>query len=212
MHTDESLFVGAGGHARVVLDAFLVSHQYSANPVFADDNPSLLGKQMMGFPILGSVDSLVKHGSLFHVAIGRNDFRRNLMRRCLELGGFPFDVVHPSAQVSSFATVGAGSFVAAGAIVAPAASTGVSVIINHGAVVDHDCTIGDFSHIAPNATLGGSVRVGSNVLIGTGANILPGVSVADDAIVGAGSVVLNNVCRGQIVAGIPARPLVKSSS
>ena len=55
------------------------------------------------------------------------------------------------------------------------------MIINHGAVVDHDCTIGDFSHIAPNATLGGSVRVGSNVLIGTGANILPGVSVADDA-------------------------------
>jgi len=54
---------------------------------------------------------------------------------------------------------------------------------------------------------GRPVRIGQNVWIGSGALILPGVSIGDDAIVGAGSVVTRNVPPGVTVAGNPARPL-----
>ena len=49
------------------------------------------------------------------------------------------------------------------------------------------------------------VRIGSNVWIGGGAIVLPGVSIGDDAIVGAGSVVTRNVPPGTTVVGNPAR-------
>jgi len=49
------------------------------------------------------------------------------------------------------------------------------------------------------------VRIGQNVWIGSGAIILPGVTVGDDAIVGAGSVVTRDVPPGAIVVGNPAR-------
>jgi maltose O-acetyltransferase len=52
---------------------------------------------------------------------------------------------------------------------------------------------------------GRPVRIGSNVWIGGGAIILPGVSVGDDAIVGAGSVVTRDVPQGATVFGNPAR-------
>jgi maltose O-acetyltransferase len=52
---------------------------------------------------------------------------------------------------------------------------------------------------------GKPVRIGRNVWIGSGAIILPGVSVGDDAIVGAGSVVTRDVVPGATVAGSPAR-------
>lgn len=52
---------------------------------------------------------------------------------------------------------------------------------------------------------GRPVRIGGNVWIGGGAIILPGVSIGDDAIVGAGSVVTRDVPAGATVAGNPAR-------
>jgi maltose O-acetyltransferase len=52
-----------------------------------------------------------------------------------------------------------------------------------------------------------AVRIGSNVWLGGGAIILPGLSIGDDAIVGAGSVVTRDVPPGATVAGNPAKIL-----
>jgi maltose O-acetyltransferase len=52
---------------------------------------------------------------------------------------------------------------------------------------------------------GRPVTIGANVWIGGGAIILPGVTIGDDAIVGAGSVVTRDVARGATVFGNPAR-------
>ena len=51
------------------------------------------------------------------------------------------------------------------------------------------------------------VRVGDNVWIGGGAILLPGVSIGEDAIIGAGSVVTRDVAPGATVGGNPAVPL-----
>jgi acetyltransferase-like isoleucine patch superfamily enzyme len=49
------------------------------------------------------------------------------------------------------------------------------------------------------------IRIGCNVWIGFGASVLPGVSIGDGAIVGARSVVVDDVPPASIVAGNPAR-------
>lgn len=49
------------------------------------------------------------------------------------------------------------------------------------------------------------VRIGKNAWIGAGATILPGVTVGDNAVVGAASVVTRDVAPDTIVAGNPAR-------
>jgi maltose O-acetyltransferase len=53
--------------------------------------------------------------------------------------------------------------------------------------------------------LGRPIRIGRNVWIGAGAIILPGVTVGDDALIGAGSVVTREVPAGATVVGNPAR-------
>ena len=52
---------------------------------------------------------------------------------------------------------------------------------------------------------GRPVRIGRNVWIGGGAILLPGITVGDDAIIGAGSVVTRDVSPGATVRGNPAR-------
>jgi maltose O-acetyltransferase len=50
------------------------------------------------------------------------------------------------------------------------------------------------------------------VWIGTGAIILPGVTIGDGAVVGAGSVVTSDVKSGTVVAGNPARVIAEDVS
>ena len=54
---------------------------------------------------------------------------------------------------------------------------------------------------------GKPIRIGRNVWIGGSAVVLPGVSVGDNAIIGAGSVVTKDVPPGATVVGNPARML-----
>lgn len=50
-------------------------------------------------------------------------------------------------------------------------------------------------------------RIGKNCFIGGRSMILPGVTIGDSCIVGAGSVVTKDIPTGTIVAGNPAKPI-----
>ncbi|RVT84113.1 sugar O-acetyltransferase [Rhodobacteraceae bacterium CCMM004] len=104
---------------------------------------------------------------------------------------------------------------------------GADVFLNYGVVALDVCAIrvGDKTQIGPYVQLlaadhprgpadrdaglenGRPVTVGRNCWIGAAALILPGVTVGDDAVVGAGAVVTRDVPPGATVAGNPARPL-----
>ena len=79
-------------------------------------------------------------------------------------------------------------------------------------------TIGDGSYLAFGATIlchdmsrniKSDVKIGKNCFIGANALILPGVTIGDEVIVGAGSVVTKNVENNTIVAGNPAKIIKK---
>jgi len=55
---------------------------------------------------------------------------------------------------------------------------------------------------------GRPVQIGRNVWVGGGAVILPGITIGDDAVIGAGSVVTRNVPPGATFAGNPACPVL----
>lgn len=201
--------VGAGGHARVVVDALLAAGVAAARISVSDNDERLRGSLLLGIPVRVPALWPDMRDGWFHVAVGAGAVRQHLQEQLLALGARPLSVVHPAATVSPFATLGAAVFVAARALVAPQARLADGVIVNHGAVVDHDCEVGPFAHVAPNATLAGAVRIGCRALVGAGANVLPGVDIGDDAVVGAGGVVLNNVLAGHICVGVPVISLGK---
>jgi sugar O-acyltransferase (sialic acid O-acetyltransferase NeuD family) len=201
MATERIILIGAGGHARVVLDTLLLSGVAPERIAVRDARAG--GSVLMLTATAPEIDASMA-GAAFHIAIGNAEVRERLFAAAIEAGGTPLTIVHPRATVSPFATLERGSFVAASAVVAPGASVGEGVIVNHGAIVDHDCAVGDFAHIAPNATLGGAARVGARSLIGAGAAVLPAVAIGMDTIVGAGSVVTLGIAGGTWI-GAPAR-------
>lgn len=67
--------------------------------------------------------------------------------------------------------------------------------------------IGDFNEFNPRATVSGCVTVGNGCLLGAACSVRQGLRIGDDAVVGMGAVVTNDVSDGDVVAGVPARSL-----
>src|SRR5689334_2089866 len=99
----------------------------------------------------------------------------------------------------------------------PAAPIGSGVFIDHGTgiVIGETARVGDDVSMLHGVTLGGTGKVftdrhpkiGRGVLIGASATVLGNIKVGDEARIGAGSVVLNDVAPRCSVAGVPARPV-----
>ena len=191
------LVFGAGGHGRVVLDSALAAGLPVA--MLIDRHPTVA--QVYGVPV---AETFPFARFRFLVAIGDNADRRRVFAELRARGGQPVNVIHPSAAVSPHAQLGHGVFVCAGAAINAGAVIGDNCIVNTSASVDHDCAIGEHTHLAPGVRLGGDVRVGAECLLGIGAAVLPGLSIGDRSVVGAGSVVTRDLPGGIVAFGAPA--------
>ncbi len=76
--------------------------------------------------------------------------------------------------------------------------------IGDNSVIGYNTTILAHEYLIEEYRLG-EVHIGSHVMIGANALILPGITIGDYAIVGAGSVVTKNVDPYSFVAGNPAK-------
>lgn len=163
-----------------------------------------LARLGLDLPLIRADDFSPLAGTVF--ALGTTAPERGaLVELCRRRWGLQFAaLVHPSAWISPFATVGEGVFVGARSAVAPGARLGAFAFLNRGVTVGHDTVIGDYARLMPGCNLGGHVTVGCGALIGMGANVLPELAVGDGAIVAAGAAVIADVDSSTLVAGVPA--------
>ena len=202
------LLVGAGGHARVILD-ILKTNEECEIAGFTSLDKDEKTSAMFNCPWLGTDYALPHLYSTgitnAFVAIGNNQRRKASTQELKALGFTLINAISHHAVLSRHATLGLGIAVMPGAIVNAGTEVGDGAIINTNASVDHDCLIGVFSHIAPGATIAGSVKIREEVLIGVGARIIPGVTIGNRAIIAAGAVVIHDIASDVMVAGVPAK-------
>src|SRR4051812_48699521 len=198
--------LGAGGHAKVVIEAIREAGGFDIAGVL-DDNVSRHGTTLRGVPIVDAMtaDAIARHGVKNAViAIGDNRTRAKLAERFDGLVTWQ-TIIHPRAIVDASSALGEGTVVCAGAVVQAETAVGKHAILNTASSVDHDCAVGDFAHIAPGCHIAGGVKIGDGVLVGIGSSIIPGCSIERWSIVGAGAVVVGNLPEKCVATGVPAR-------
>ncbi len=207
------LLIGAGGHARVCVEALLDMGDAEVVGAVSRDGVGAPGLEVPKiWPDDQIEDAAASSGATtFCVCIGDNTARRRFGRLLVDQGYTLTPAISASAVVSRTAALGAGVQLIAGAVINAATTLGEGVIVNTNASVDHDCIIGDYVHVAPGAVLGGGVTVGDGALIGLGARVLPGVTIGSGAVVGGGAVVTSDVAADSTVVGVPARPIERGA-
>jgi acetyltransferase-like isoleucine patch superfamily enzyme len=85
---------------------------------------------------------------------------------------------------------------------------GNNVHFSNAAIIGHDGSIAMLNQAyGVKLEAVGKIDIRDNVFIGYQAIVLPNVTIGPNAIVAAGSVVTKDVAPGDIVAGVPARPI-----
>ena len=197
------ILLGAGGHARVLLDVLRLQGIKILG--LTDANPSKADKTELKIPVLGDDEAILNYRpeEVFLVnGIGSTDVdskRAELFKRFKTKSYTFVSVVHPSAIIARDVVLGEGVQIMAGAVIQTGARIGDNTIINTRAAIDHDCEIGSSVHIAPGVTLSGGITVGDGTHIGTGAVIVQNRRIGRNCFVKAQALIREDLPDGKTV-------------
>lgn len=199
--------LGASGHGKVIAECAELMALWDEIVFFDDAYPEK--KKLEHWPIYGRTEDLIQNKTIYDVVIGIGDNKiRNQKFNELKAKGIHFvNVIHPSAILSKYVTLGTGIVVFAAVVINSFSKISDAVILNTKAVVEHDCFIDTAAHIAPNVSLAGAVTVGKCSMIGIGTSVVQLIKIADNITIGAGSVVIKDLLSSGNYAGAPARKL-----
>lgn len=98
---------------------------------------------------------------------------------------------------------------------------GLRIMHGHDIVIGADVVIGEYCKIFNGVTLGNKnteiaesfqPTIENNVVLSTGAKILGGITIGSNSIVGANSVVINDIPKNSIAVGIPSRVVKRNEN
>jgi len=212
------LVIGAAGHGQEV--AWSLREELRA--CGADDDREIAflddavapGELPCGLgPVLGGVELAVREAARANtrlvMGVGLPRTKAAIVRRLNVPDHVWAPVVHPAALVGPNVTMGVGSYVGPGAVLTVNVRLGRFVTVNTHCLVAHGGVLGDFATLHPDAHLSGEVALAQGCEVGAGAVVIPGMTVGDWAVLGAGAVAVARLRGGRTYVGVPARELVK---
>jgi sugar O-acyltransferase (sialic acid O-acetyltransferase NeuD family) len=206
MQSEPVVLIGAGGHAKMVIEA---CRSASTWRLIACMDREPRSTKLLGVDVIDesetAIEQAIEAGQWFFVAIGENAVRGRVSHALAARGAKFATVIAASAYVSRSATVGPGTVIMPNAAIGAATTIGSGCIINTSASIDHDGQIESFAHIAPGTHIAGNVRVGAGAMLGIGCSVIPGIEIGEWAMVGAGSTLIRNIPARSKWVGSPAR-------
>jgi len=202
----EIIVLGAGGHARSVLDIALQNQEYTIKGCIAGAD---CGGDVLGVPVIGTDDDLEDvYRSGIHdafIAIGDNVQRHGLYQKLKRMGFRFVNIISRSAILSPRVMLGTGICIMPGAVLNVNTVVGDSCIINTNCNIDHDCLIEEGCHIAPGVSMSGTVHIGRGTHIGTGSSVIEAARIGQWSYVGAGAAVVKDIPDHAMAYGVPAK-------
>jgi sugar O-acyltransferase (sialic acid O-acetyltransferase NeuD family) len=203
------VIVGAGGFGREVLEIFKDQNKQKKRwniLGFIDDNKKLHGKNINNYTVIGGIDWLKEHNEVECIcAIGEPGEKKKIVEKLQKMDVNFCNVIHPSVIMSEFIELGTGVIICAGTILTVNIKIMNHVIINLNCTIGHDAVIEDYCSIMPTVKINGQNHLSEGVYTGTGATLIHKISVGAWSIIGAGSVVINNIPERVVAVGVPAK-------
>lgn len=198
---------GSGSFPRIVAEAMAAQGIPLAGYLDFGDHPEPPTTPIVRLGAADRLDDPAFLGAFDLVVAVQGKARKELCERVAARGATLPVIAHPTAVLSTTATIGAGTVISAGVIIQSDARIGRFCLLNTACTIDHDNIVGDFVSVSPGVHTTGHVKIGDHTFVGAGAVVLNGLTVGRRVTVGAGAVVIRDVPDDVTVVGNPARAL-----
>ncbi len=204
------VLIGGGGHAKVIMDIVERENKYII--VGLIDSFKKKGEKVLEYEVLGNENELPELMEKYSfdsgiIAIGNNWTRKQFHHKISAAHPqFKFvSAIHPNAIIGKNCSIGYGTVIMAGVVINSDTVIKNFCIVNTSASVGHDSYLENYSSVAPKSGLAGGVKIGECTAVSMGAIVLQTLSIGDNCIIGASSLVNKNVNSNNIVYGIPGK-------
>ncbi|NAS14359.1 acetyltransferase [Poritiphilus flavus] len=204
------IIFGASGHGSVVLDCIEQEGKYQV--IGFVDSFKKKGRLQNGYEILGNehdlpvlMEKFNLHGGI--IAIGDNWTRKIIADKISKIvPNFNFiTAIHPTAIIGKDVTIGKGVVIMPGTIVNANCQIEDFCILNTNSSLDHDGKMEEYSSLAPRVCTGGNLQLGKFSAICLGANVIESITIKQHTVVGAGSLVIDDIDSHVLAYGSPAK-------
>ena len=175
------IILGAGGAGFDIVS--IVCHINRTKPTwnilgFLDDDCNLIGKKILGYKVLGTIDLCRSYPNAFFISSiahpNNRLIRKKIYEKVKDAKGRFATIIHPSAVIYEEVDIGEGTVINANTTIGTKVVLGVDIHLAYG------CNIGHEAEIGGHCSLGAGVNFSSNVDIGECCYIGCGVSSAHD--------------------------------
>lgn len=210
MTKKEIVIFGAGGFGREVqwlIERINENEDSWIIKGYIDDG-RMPGEIINGYKVLGGIEYLLNHGGELAVtiAVGSARIRKIIHEKCKQNSKLYYpNLIDPSAIMSDRIVFGEGNIVCAACVLTVNIEIGNFMIMNLDCTLGHDAIIHDYVTIYPSVNISGMVDVGEESELGTGSQVIQGIHICNNVIVGAGATVVKNLDLPGTYVGAPAK-------
>ena len=205
------ILYGDSSFAQMIAHYFQSDSDYEV-VAFCVDSAYKTKDTLDGLPVC-TLESIEEHFSpkdhAIFAAIGYKSVRTHkvLFEKIAALS-FPIaSYISSQAMVDSTCKIGENCLILAGVILEPNTTIEANCYINSGAIVCHHSSVKAHSILAAGSLIGGHTTIGQSSLIGFNATVAELLEVADETLLGAGSLLLDNTKAHTMYVGSPAKAM-----
>lgn len=203
------LIVGTGGLALDLLGSFEIDFPDEEVIFFNDTDMGIPDYISGNYKILRSFNEaeifFKTQSAKFIVAIGDNHIREKLTLKFISLGGVNTNHISQKATIYKHCKIAKeGVIILPEVIISNGCNIGTGSVIYCNSSLGHNSKIGNYSLISGNTCMS-NCEIGDYVFIGIGTSIKPTSKIANNAYIGSGSNIINNIQEYALAYGNPAR-------
>lgn len=168
-----------------------------------------MGDSFMGRPFIVTKDwiNILKNMGIKKVLpLTPNNQERFKQIEASQKHGFELvSAIHPTVTILDGAIIQPGVWINAGSIIGYKSEIEAGVIINTGVQIDHHNVLKRCCQVDPGVVTAGNVTLMERCHVHTRATIINRIQIGEDAVIGAGAVVIHDISPRSTAVGVPAR-------